>query len=76
MKYYNIEIGKDLILTSMVYRVEAKNKIEAIEKVKKLGFNSGFRLSSSYSGEFNPVVFDEVEANCNDMDNGLKPIKI
>ncbi len=63
MKKYNVEIGTKLKLESMVYRVEAKNKREAIKKVKEFGFNCGERLSSSYSGDFVPIVFDEIKGD-------------
>ena len=61
MRKFNVEIGKKLKLESMVYRVEANSKREAIKKVKELGFNSGERLSSTYSGDFEPIVFDEIK---------------
>ena len=60
MKHYNIEIGKELKCESLVYRVSAKNKKEARDKVKKLGFNCGVRLSDTWSGEFKPKIFDTI----------------
>lgn len=61
MKEYDIEIGSKLILTDMHYRVKAKNKAEAIKKVKELGFNCGKRLSSGYKGEFIAKDITEVK---------------
>jgi len=61
MKKYNVEIGKKLILDSLVYRVKAKNEKEAIALVKKLGFCSGERLASFYKGKFEPRIINEVK---------------
>ena len=63
MKSYNIEIGEKLKLESLIYRVTAKNRKDANRKVKELGFNCGYRLSSTYSGEFKPRIFDEVKGD-------------
>lgn len=60
MEHYNIEIGKKLKLESLIYRVSAKNKKEALKKVRELGFNCGIRLSDTFSGDFKPVIFDTI----------------
>lgn len=61
MKKYNVTIGESLRLLYMTFRVEAKNKKEAIKKVKTLGFNCGETLSSGYTGEFKPIYIDEIK---------------
>ncbi len=63
MKEFNIEIGENLILKSLIYRVKARNKKEAVEKVKTLGFNCGLRLSSSFAGDFKASIIEEIKPN-------------
>jgi hypothetical protein len=58
---FDFEIGTHLKLESFVIRVDAKNKKDAISKIKKYGFNAGYRVSSSYSGRFKPVFLNMVK---------------
>jgi hypothetical protein len=61
MKRYNIEVGSKLKLESMVFRVVAKNKIEAAKKVRTLGFNAGKQLGSTWKGSFKPTDIQEIK---------------
>ena len=60
MKYYNVEVSNKLKLESLVYRVSAVDREDCIKKVNRLGFNCGWRLSSTHSGEFKAEVFSEI----------------
>ena len=59
MKYFNITIINEKKFSSS-YRVTAKNEEEAIKKVKTIGFNCGWRLSSGFSGKFVIEFINEV----------------
>ena len=61
MRTFDIEIGKELKLDSMVFRVVAKDKLDAIQKAKELGFNCGERLASFYSGDFGIIALNEIK---------------
>lgn len=52
MNKYKFDLTKCLELQDYIFQVEANSEEEAKEKLSKIGFNAGKRLSSSWRGDF------------------------